>query len=265
MEKIIFEPIGYVKNNINSHKDLKNICLGGVKSILVVYDKYIQGLNDLNENSHILVSYYLDRANRKNLLSSHKKFGIQTCKETGVFASRSPNRPNPLAITSTRLIEVKNNEVIIEKCDMFNNTPVIDIKPYSEGVDLIYNTRSLNKKLDYSLVSEENLYSYFENLILNYVFKADDSINLGIYSIIKIIKTLKSIPDREIIDTIETDYTGTALDVLYYFSKYTTGENKLLIKQENSKNSYIVLKLKHGELWKLASINNTLEFFRINQ
>jgi tRNA-Thr(GGU) m(6)t(6)A37 methyltransferase TsaA len=60
---------------------------------------------------------------------------------TGVFATRSPQRPNPIAVFMCTLNKIKENKIIIEKIDAFDNTPVIDIKPYIPNSDSIPNAR----------------------------------------------------------------------------------------------------------------------------
>jgi tRNA (Thr-GGU) A37 N-methylase len=54
---------------------------------------------------------------------------------TGVFACRSPVRPNPIALTLCRIRSVKNNIIEIDKIDAFANTPILDLKPYIPGYD----------------------------------------------------------------------------------------------------------------------------------
>jgi tRNA-Thr(GGU) m(6)t(6)A37 methyltransferase TsaA len=55
-------------------------------------------------------------------------------KLRGVFSTRSPHRPNPLAISITKLLEIKNSVLYIQGIDLINETPVIDIKPYMKEI-----------------------------------------------------------------------------------------------------------------------------------
>ena len=54
---------------------------------------------------------------------------------TGVFAARCPRRPNLVALTLCKIVSVKDNVIEVEKIDAFDDTPVIDIKPYLPGYD----------------------------------------------------------------------------------------------------------------------------------
>ena len=49
----------------------------------------------------------------------------------GVFATNSPHRPNPIAVTIAKLIRIEGNKLFVENIDLFNGTPVLDIKPYT--------------------------------------------------------------------------------------------------------------------------------------
>ena len=59
---------------------------------------------------------------------------------SGVFATRAPVRPNPIGMTIVKLLEVEGNKVFIDRTDAFDNTPIIDIKPYIPKSDCILNT-----------------------------------------------------------------------------------------------------------------------------
>jgi tRNA (Thr-GGU) A37 N-methylase len=53
----------------------------------------------------------------------------------GVFANRSPNRPNPIALTLVKIVEIKENRIIVSGLEALDGTPVLDIKPYSAEFD----------------------------------------------------------------------------------------------------------------------------------
>ena len=59
----------------------------------------------------------------------------------GIFATRSPIRPNPIGLSIVRLVERRGRELLIEDVDVFDGTPLLDIKPYVEGFDLRVGTR----------------------------------------------------------------------------------------------------------------------------
>ncbi|GAB4276897.1 MAG: tRNA (N6-threonylcarbamoyladenosine(37)-N6)-methyltransferase TrmO [Candidatus Rifleibacteriota bacterium] len=96
-----------------------------------IYDEYAAGLKDLDGFSHIYIFFKFDRALEGKLLV---KPYLDT-EERGVFATRSPLRPNPLGMTIVKLEKVAGNRLLVSGVDILNNSPVIDIKPYIPDFD----------------------------------------------------------------------------------------------------------------------------------
>lgn len=254
MEHFTLNPIGYVENNISNRKDIKS---PGIKSSIYIYEEYIEGLKHLDENSHIIILCYFDKSNRSTLKVFPQKYGIKSTIEKGVFATRSPDRPNPIAISVSRLLEISHNKIIVDPLDVINSTPVIDIKPYSVDSDAIFNIEGPNKHREYHTLPEDKLYDFLSRGLNNYIFSKDHTFNLGINSIIKLIQTIKLFPDRNIIKSVETNYTGNALDCLYYHMKFTPGEEKFIINNNLNKNkNYLKINLKSDETWVLTYNNS---------
>ncbi len=102
-----------------------------------VFQKFTPGLKDLETASHIIVLYWLDKADRERLL-------VKTPWEEephGVFATRSPARPNPIAFDVADLMEVRGNILLVKGMDALEGSPLIDIKPYSSKTDSIPEAR----------------------------------------------------------------------------------------------------------------------------
>ena len=119
-------PVGKVKKS------------GGVTTIEIdpAFKKALVGLEGF---SHIHVLYWFDRNDtpqKRAILQVHPR-GNRKNPLTGVFATRSPVRPNLLALTPCKIISVKDCTIRIESIDAFDNSPVIDIKPYIPGSDMI--------------------------------------------------------------------------------------------------------------------------------
>ena len=98
-----------------------------------IFKEYEDGLKDIDQCSHLILLYWLDRADDR-VLQTHTPFDTDI---HGVFATRSPNRPNPIGFHVTELIERKGNVLRIKGVDALDKTPLIDIKPYSSGIDAI--------------------------------------------------------------------------------------------------------------------------------
>lgn len=92
------------------------------------YEQFREGLSDLGGFSHIWLITWLDRSKPFTL----KVIPYRDTVHRGIFATRSPNRPNPIALSSVELVSVDINTgiVIVKGVDFLNNTPLLDIKPY---------------------------------------------------------------------------------------------------------------------------------------
>ncbi|HOB12054.1 MAG TPA: tRNA (N6-threonylcarbamoyladenosine(37)-N6)-methyltransferase TrmO [Syntrophomonadaceae bacterium] len=136
MEAISLHPIGYVISPVSEPKDMPP---GGVAAEIEVLPQYQPGLLRVEENSHLWIQSWFHMASRDQLIAHPR--GNQHLPEYGVFAMRSPGRPNPIALSLTKLIKLENNKLYVERLDAVNGTPVLDIKPYFEN-DIIFSPRT---------------------------------------------------------------------------------------------------------------------------
>ena len=98
----------------------------GVKGTIVIKDKYVDGLKDLDGFSHIHLIYLLHKVEGYKL--EVKPF--MDTKTHGVFATRSPKRPHRIGMSVVKVNKVEGNTVFIENVDILDETPLLDIKPY---------------------------------------------------------------------------------------------------------------------------------------
>ena len=100
-----------------------------------IFDEYRDGLLGLEGFSHIMVFYWFDQndtpENRKTLQVHPRKDPRNPL--TGVFATHSPRRPNPIAQTLCKIIAITDPTIEIEEIDAYDGSPVIDIKCYIPG------------------------------------------------------------------------------------------------------------------------------------
>jgi len=104
---------------------------------IIIANEYLPGLKGLEHCTHIFVLYWLDRADR-NLLSATPP---GTTSPKGVFATRSPHRPNPIGLGIADLVKIEGNILHVKGLDALDRTPVLDIKPYAKGIDCIPNAK----------------------------------------------------------------------------------------------------------------------------
>ncbi len=105
----------------------------GIVSKLVFKTAYVDGLYRLSHFDRLWVIFGFDRNNRTQL-RVHPRHDPRK-PIVGVFASRSPTRPNKLGLTLVDLVSVRRNIVTVRGLDAFDGTPVFDIKPYEEEID----------------------------------------------------------------------------------------------------------------------------------
>lgn len=115
-------PIGFVKNTAQGNEDFEDLV-----SEIEILPEYSEGLYRMGENQEIDVLYWFDRRIRISM-KVHPQ-GDDAKPLIGVFSSRSPNRPNPIAVTRVKLLKVERNMLTVKGLDAFDGTPVIDIKP----------------------------------------------------------------------------------------------------------------------------------------
>ncbi|AFM39789.1 putative methyltransferase, YaeB/AF_0241 family [Desulfosporosinus acidiphilus SJ4] len=90
--------------------------------------EYASALKSLDNFNYIYVLYHLDQVNSPADLLTHSPWAPEL--EIGLFASRSPKRPNPIGLSIVKVKEIQGNEIIISGIDAYNGTPLLDIKPY---------------------------------------------------------------------------------------------------------------------------------------
>lgn len=126
-------PIGYVTSPYKTQGDApRQGRLSDTISEIVIDPKYWSGLLDIENKRHLFILSWFDRANRDTL----RAVPPQDTEEHGVFAIRSPNRPNPIALCVVDLLKVNNGILTVRGLDAFDGTPVIDIKPYARDIDV---------------------------------------------------------------------------------------------------------------------------------
>jgi tRNA-Thr(GGU) m(6)t(6)A37 methyltransferase TsaA len=124
---LTLKPIGHVENGIRPGE---HVIWEEIDSRIVLGEEWADGLEGLEQFSHIVVIFWLDRpSNTATPLKVHPE-GKQEMPLVGLFATRTPLRPNPLAVTSVDLLGVEGHTLLVRGLDAFDGTPVLDIKPY---------------------------------------------------------------------------------------------------------------------------------------
>lgn len=104
-----------------------------------IFPEFCDGLYKLGEFSHVIILYWFhkrDSKKERGVLRVVPKRHLAK-QEVGVFASRSPSRPNPIGFCVVRLVKVDGCILVVEGLDAFEGSPVVDIKPYLPRADFV--------------------------------------------------------------------------------------------------------------------------------
>lgn len=126
------QPIGYVRS---SYKDTREIPKGlgakhDVEGVLEVLPEFGLGLTDIEGFSHLIVIWVFDHSQGFELLGTPPSDN----RAHGVFATRSPRRPNPVGLTIVELLSRDGTRLHVRGVDMLDGTPILDIKPYLSSI-----------------------------------------------------------------------------------------------------------------------------------
>lgn len=134
------ETIGTIRSPFGRIEDMpiQPSGAGDTRGTVEVDKAYAEGLKDLSGFSHIYLLYLFHKAGRMSLTVTPFMDNV----ERGVYATRSPLRPNHIGNSIVRLLSVEDNIITIEGVDMLDSTPLIDIKPYIENFDRVENSIS---------------------------------------------------------------------------------------------------------------------------
>lgn len=124
--------IGYI---LSPHQATSSIPKGlGVKhdaeGVLEILPEFAEGLKDVEGFSHLFVLWVFDRSEGFVLVGQ----GPADSRPHGVFATRSPRRPNPIGLTVVELLRREGNKLHVRGVDMLDGTPILDIKPYMSSI-----------------------------------------------------------------------------------------------------------------------------------
>jgi tRNA-Thr(GGU) m(6)t(6)A37 methyltransferase TsaA len=133
LPEVTFKAIGIIKNEIKEpvRRDSEDVI-----SEIIIDPALTEALDDLDRFSHIIVLYWIHRSRRPAPMKVHPR-GNPERALTGVFATRSPSRPNPIGKATVQLRQRQDNILEVQGLDAIDGTPVLDIKPYIPGYDSI--------------------------------------------------------------------------------------------------------------------------------
>ena len=135
---IKLDPIGFVKTEF-AGEELRNRPIEDLEADIEILEEYADGLEAIDGFSHLLIFFYMHNItaeNRKRLkvkprIVTRYGLSLEEVPLVGVFCLDSPYRPNPIGLSAVRLLRRKDRILHVKGLDALNETPVLDIKPYS--------------------------------------------------------------------------------------------------------------------------------------
>lgn len=133
------QPIGLIRTPFTDPKatpiqPTQSQALGWIE----VYEEFIQGLQDIDGFSHLILLYAFHRSSGYELTITP----FLDNRPRGLFATRYPRRPNPIGLSIVRLLRRSENELLVKGIDVLDGTPLIDIKPYVPDFDIRTNVQT---------------------------------------------------------------------------------------------------------------------------
>jgi tRNA-Thr(GGU) m(6)t(6)A37 methyltransferase TsaA len=126
--QIELRPIGWVSSPLSDPDDApKQGDEGAPHAELMIERPFLEGLHGIEPGDAILVLTWLDRADRE-VLSVHPR-GDTARERQGVFATRSPHRPNPIGLHRVRVESIDRGRIRVSDLEALDGTPVVDLKP----------------------------------------------------------------------------------------------------------------------------------------
>jgi tRNA-Thr(GGU) m(6)t(6)A37 methyltransferase TsaA len=133
MDPVTFRPIGLIHTPFTDvdGMPIQPTAAAGVRGTIELDPAFAAGLLDLDGFSHLILLYHLHEVRAARLTVTP----FLDVSLHGVFATRSPARPNPVGLSTVRLVGIRGSTIEIEDVDMLDGTPLLDIKPYVPAFD----------------------------------------------------------------------------------------------------------------------------------
>jgi len=126
------QPIGFIRSPYTSTAQIPKGpgAEHHAEGVLEILPQFEAGLKDIEGFSHLFVLWVFDRSSDCELVCTPP---VDT-RPHGVFATRSPRRPNPIGLTVVTLLRREGSKLYVRGVDMLDNTPILDVKPYLSSI-----------------------------------------------------------------------------------------------------------------------------------
>jgi tRNA-Thr(GGU) m(6)t(6)A37 methyltransferase TsaA len=126
----------------NDIKEPMDVGWGRVVSEIVLDETLADGLDGIEEFSHVLILFWMHRVPEAEPVRMRRRpQGREDMPELGIFAQRARHRPNPIGVAAVKLLRREKNRLFVQGLDAINGTPVVDVKPYVPAYDVVETPR----------------------------------------------------------------------------------------------------------------------------
>lgn len=138
---IEYKPIGFFasKYSLKTGAPRQGILKSETKGVIILDTIFIKGLSWLDKFEYIwVISHFHEVKGWESIVNPP-----ESAHEFGVFATRSPRRPNPIGLSLIKIDTIIKNKIYVSGVDLFDKTPIIDIKPFLPSVDYIISEKNM--------------------------------------------------------------------------------------------------------------------------
>ncbi len=129
---MLLRPIGVVRNDLQ--RGVSSPRARAPRSVIELRPDLAEGLHGIRPGQDVVIVFAFHQSSGPAPLRQRRRGDPQE-PLSGVFALRSPHRPNPIGLTTVRVLEVEDHRLVVAGLDAFDGTPVLDIKPYVAWLD----------------------------------------------------------------------------------------------------------------------------------
>jgi len=221
-------PVGVVHSEIQIRSEMP---AQGVTGVVEIFPEYIDALEGIKENSHLILLCWMHEGER-TLLKAVSRRDPSNSPEKGIFALRSPSRPNPISVSIVRLLEIREDRFLqLAHLDVIDKTPVLDLKPYQPGWDCVFSATNGDRT---GKIKEMTTLIHQQNLLreaINYHGEMCAGVAIAVRIALASVRILGGDPHRTTI-TLTAGCDSCITDGLIGITGARPGNGRLLLREE---------------------------------
>lgn len=244
---IVLEPIGYVHNACTTSQTPELI--KQEVSEIEILPEYAEGLQDIEQSEYLDLIFSFHQEKRTELITK-----VRTGETKGIFASRSPRRPNHLGVTTVKLLKREGNKLYVKGADALNNSPVLDIKYCDTS---ILDEKDIHKAIQAESPRIDIVHNIMNNDTHALLLKAGQihghicpGLALGVMSATQIMQQLYAAKEDSRDYTLTVEMQNCPVDGALFVTGCTPGTHRFIMG-DPQKMCYKV-KNKDGQGWKVT-------------